>query len=144
MTNMQKDRWPEADIQRLRQLWCQGLSAAQISQAFEGRYSRNGVCGKAHRMGLDKRNPAVSRGYQAREKKAAAPVKSKPLPANVTAPEPIGLREDFPSDRTTCRAIHGDLMQGGVLCGHAGYPWCEFHAGRYLTKPLTTNLRAPK
>lgn len=130
------DGWPAADTEMLKQLWFQGLSAAQISRALGGRYSRNAVCGKAHRLVLGHRSATVSSTAQATAKRKASAPKSKPLPANTPAPEPIGLQMDFPNDRATCRFIHGEIGGTWTLCGHKGYPFCDFHRSRFFTKPL--------
>src|SRR5215211_1213877 len=44
--------WTEERIERLKELWGEGLSASQIAAEFGGDVSRNAVLGKAHRLGL--------------------------------------------------------------------------------------------
>ena len=43
--------WTDERIEQLRKLWGSGLSAAQIAMTLGG-VNRNGVIGKAHRLGL--------------------------------------------------------------------------------------------
>src|SRR4051812_45908745 len=44
--------WTEERMERLKQLWGEGLSASQIAAELGGDVSRNAVLGKAHRLGL--------------------------------------------------------------------------------------------
>lgn len=44
--------WPKEDIGALAYLVRQGLSATQISQKFDGRYSRDAIIGRCNRTGL--------------------------------------------------------------------------------------------
>jgi GcrA cell cycle regulator len=44
--------WTEERIERLKELWGEGLSASQIAAELGGDVSRNSVLGKAHRLGL--------------------------------------------------------------------------------------------
>lgn len=58
MTRQRNDLWPEEDVEMLRDGWAKGLSAGQISRKFNGKYSRNAVIGKVHRLGLSGRGPS--------------------------------------------------------------------------------------
>src|SRR3954465_6580408 len=44
--------WTEERIERLKELWTEGLSASQIAAELGGDVSRNSVLGKANRLGL--------------------------------------------------------------------------------------------
>ncbi len=53
---MEKDTgtWTEERVERLKELWSQGMSASEIAQML-GDVTRNAVIGKAHRLGLSGR-----------------------------------------------------------------------------------------
>ncbi len=53
---MEKDAgtWTEERVERLKELWSQGMSASEIAQLL-GDVTRNAVIGKAHRLGLSGR-----------------------------------------------------------------------------------------
>ncbi len=46
--------WTEERVEKLKELWSQGMSASEIAEAL-GDVSRNAVIGKAHRLGLSGR-----------------------------------------------------------------------------------------
>ncbi len=50
--------WTDERIDRLRELWSQGITASQIADELGG-VSRNAVIGKAHRLGLQSRPSPV-------------------------------------------------------------------------------------
>ncbi|MFT8777782.1 MAG: GcrA family cell cycle regulator [Gluconacetobacter liquefaciens] len=78
--------WTEETIARLRALWQQGLSTAEIGRQLS--VTKNAVVGKAHRLGLQarpspiRRPPASARAAEPGE--AVAPA-SAPAPTPVTA-----------------------------------------------------------
>jgi GcrA cell cycle regulator len=47
--------WPPERIDRLRELWAEGLSASQIAAHLDGVVTRNAVIGKLNRLGLKSR-----------------------------------------------------------------------------------------
>ena len=51
--------WTDERLEKLKELWMQGLSISQIGEALG--VSRNAIAGKAHRMGLPKRPSPISR-----------------------------------------------------------------------------------
>ena len=65
--------WTDERIERLKQLWSQGVTASQIADELGG-VSRNAVIGKAHRLGLQSRPSPV----KPNEAEAAAPAAEKP------------------------------------------------------------------
>ncbi|MBB2190360.1 GcrA cell cycle regulator [Gluconacetobacter azotocaptans] len=79
--------WTEETITRLRELWQQGLSTAEIGRQLE--VTKNAVVGKAHRLGLQARPSPIRRpAASARPtvKAPATPAASVPTPAQeVTA-----------------------------------------------------------
>ncbi|WRH87295.1 GcrA family cell cycle regulator [Nguyenibacter sp. L1] len=85
--------WTEETIARLRELWQQGLSTAEIGRQLA--VTKNAVVGKAHRLGLQSRpspirRPAAparateSRGMESKPVAAAAPASAAAPTANVT------------------------------------------------------------
>ena len=44
--------WPLEDVEALKRLIDEKLSASQIAAKFSNRYTRNSIIGKAHRLGL--------------------------------------------------------------------------------------------
>jgi GcrA cell cycle regulator len=50
--------WTDERIERLKELWSQGMTASQIAEDL-GTISRNAVIGKAHRLGLQARPSPV-------------------------------------------------------------------------------------
>src|SRR5688500_8392852 len=50
--------WTDERIDRLKELWSQGMTASQIADELGG-VSRNAVIGKAHRLGLQSRPSPV-------------------------------------------------------------------------------------
>lgn len=97
------DEWSAEQIQTLRRLWDEGLSASNIGKAL--RRSKNSIVGKAHRLGLPKREtfigvasprPWASPELRARrdeaqakrEARAAAMQAARPLPRPTPPPAP--------------------------------------------------------
>lgn len=80
--------WTEERIERLKQLWTNGMTASQIADELGG-VSRNAVIGKAHRLGLQARPSPVKANEP--EPAPAKPAKAAPAPAEeqVTAPPPL-------------------------------------------------------
>src|SRR3954471_2050470 len=61
--------WTEERIERLKELWTEGLSASQIAAELGEDVSRNAVLGKAHRLGL----------AQSERKKVSTPRADEPI-----------------------------------------------------------------
>jgi GcrA cell cycle regulator len=81
--------WTDERIDKLKQMWQQGMTASQIADTLGG-VSRNAVIGKAHRLGLQSRPSPVKPGDVAAADApttAAAPVApAVPEPSVVVAP----------------------------------------------------------
>ena len=93
--------WTDERIDRLKELWSQGVTASQIADELGG-VSRNAVIGKAHRLGLQARpspvkpnepDPAPKAKAKAKSeasepapKKAAKAAPEQPKPTPVTEP----------------------------------------------------------
>ncbi|HLL58528.1 MAG TPA: GcrA family cell cycle regulator, partial [Allosphingosinicella sp.] len=79
--------WTDERIDRLKELWSNGMTASQIADELGG-VSRNAVIGKAHRLGLQSRPSPVKPNEPAPAKAKAAPA-AAPEPAEpAAAPEP--------------------------------------------------------
>lgn len=110
--------WTDDRLEKLKELWSQGLSISQIGEALG--VSRNAIAGKAHRMGLPKRPSPISR-----------PKVEKP---KVVVPEPVEnlpLRLELRQlewSRSKCCWPTGDPKKNGfVFCGDVivpGKPYC--------------------
>ncbi|HEX8572336.1 MAG TPA: GcrA family cell cycle regulator [Allosphingosinicella sp.] len=71
--------WTDERIDRLKELWTQGMTASQIADEL-GAVSRNAVIGKAHRLGLQSRPSPVKPNDESDE--------AAPAPAPAAQPEP--------------------------------------------------------
>ena len=78
--------WTDERIDRLKELWSQGMTASQIADELGG-VSRNAVIGKAHRLGLQSRPSPVKPNEPAPAPKAAKAEKPRPA-AKPAEPEP--------------------------------------------------------
>ena len=105
--------WTDERVEKLKELWSDGMSASQIAKVLGG-VTRNAVIGKVHRLGLSNRGPAVSSGDDAKTAEPAkpkvaapkaAPAKKEPEPAP-PAPAPTVARRTPPviRDATQPRA----------------------------------------
>jgi GcrA cell cycle regulator len=89
--------WTDERIDRLKELWTQGMTASQIADELGG-VSRNAVIGKAHRLGLQSRpspvkpNEPAAAGSDAPQAAEAAP------PAPAPEPEPVIASADAPAE----------------------------------------------
>jgi GcrA cell cycle regulator len=96
--------WTDERIDRLKELWTQGMTASQIADELGG-VSRNAVIGKAHRLGLQSRpspvkpneggeispspfEPAAEAEAEPEEAEAEAETEAEPEPAAAAAPPP--------------------------------------------------------
>jgi GcrA cell cycle regulator len=76
--------WTEERVEKLQELWNEGMSAAQIAKVLGG-VTRNAVIGKVHRLGLSNRaQPAKAAPAEAEPAAPAAAPAVEPAPA----PEP--------------------------------------------------------
>ena len=73
--------WTDERIERLKELWSQGVTASQIADELGG-VSRNAVIGKAHRLGLQSRPSPV----KPNEPDTPAPAAEKAPPEPKAAP----------------------------------------------------------
>ncbi len=132
--------WTEEAIARLRSLWAEGLSTAEIGRRLN--ISKNAVVGKAHRLSLPPRPSPIRRHEgEAAAPRPAAPKRVQgatlpPLSAAMSAPLPP-LRAMMPvakySQRATpcCWPIGEPGKPSFHFCNASavtGKPYCEEHA----------------
>lgn len=119
--------WTDERLQKLRELWAEGLSISQIGEALG--VSRNAIAGKAHRMELPKRPSPI-----AKPKAAAKPVKIE-MPDR-QLPLRIELRQ-LEWSRNKCCWPTGDPKHNGFkFCGGSivpGKPYCLDHCKEAYT-----------
>lgn len=69
--------WTDDRIEKLKQLWDEGLSASQIAKSLGEGVTRNAVIGKAHRLGL-KARPSPVKSDKTKAKTPARKTSAKP------------------------------------------------------------------
>jgi len=82
--------WTEDRVERLKQLWNDGMSASQIAKQL-GEVTRNAVIGKVHRLGLSHRGSGSGEAAPAEE------AQSEPEPSGAPPadpPKPEETRQD--------------------------------------------------
>ena len=81
--------WTEETIERLRALWAEGLSTAEIGRRMG--ISKNAVVGKAHRLNLPARPSPIRRDGPGSPARAPAPrrIVGSTLPPLAAAAEPV-------------------------------------------------------
>lgn len=143
--------WTNEAIDRLRALWAEGHSTAEIGRRMG--VSKNAVVGKAHRLQLParpspiRRDPAAPRPVATGRRptlpplRAAMPIVPRreepkpvlaPTPVAV-APKPVAVVRAFPrvSTKTCCWPIGEPGTQGFHFCSDpamTGKPYCTEHA----------------
>ena len=118
---------------RVQEMWKRNKSFAAIAAELGGGITRNSVCSRIRYMrrnGFD-----LTRDPLPAKLKAAKPARVQKRRSRAKAvsdamkPEAIGPIENFPDRMDTCRVIDGDPAQPGWrVCGHPGFPWCEYHS----------------
>ncbi len=132
--------WTDETITRLRTLWAEGLSTAEIGRRLN--ISKNAVVGKAHRLNLPARPSPIRRTTGETAPRPAAPKRTQgptlpPLSPSVSTPMPV-LRAIMPTPksqqpRTTpcCWPIGEPGKPSFRFCNApaaASKPYCEEHA----------------
>jgi GcrA cell cycle regulator len=131
--------WTDETIAKLRTLWAEGLSTAEIGRRLN--ISKNAVVGKAHRLNLPSRPSPIRRAEGDATPRPAAPKRAQgptlpPLAASMGAPVPT-LRAIMPTPKYTMRATPccWPIGEPGKPSFHfcnasavAGKPYCEEHA----------------
>ncbi len=133
--------WTDEQVERLKRLWFEGLSASQVAKRLGG-VTRNSVIGKVYRLGLSRKTPA-SRTDEAGQSGVDGSTPSKaqngasgedascPQSGSATASNGhVGL---LSLNERTCRWPIGEPGKPGFcFCGKIpkpGSPYCEYHTG---------------
>lgn len=130
--------WTDERIDRLKQMWTEGLSASQIARAL-GEVTRNAVIGKVHRLGLAGRATAP-RVERPRPTPSSVPrihvprvavMRAEPVVEEPLEPMPENAVTVADLSATVCRWPIGDPAQADFrFCGRTaknGAPYCEAH-----------------
>ena len=121
--------WDEKKLNKLKKLWDEGIPITKIG--IEIGVSRNAIAGKAHRMGLPKRNSPISKSGDPRKNQVPS---SKENTKNL--PLKLMLREVEWSRNRCCWPIGDPKLPGFSFCGTAivpGRPYCEEHSNLAYT-----------
>ena len=116
--------WDKKQLEKLIKLWDEGLPITKIG--LELGVSRNAIAGKAHRLGLPKRNSPISKSGDPRKNKVVSN-----LNTNKELPLKISLREVEWSRNRCCWPIGDPKLPGFSFCGTSimpGRPYCEEHS----------------
>ncbi|MCW3473366.1 GcrA family cell cycle regulator [Limobrevibacterium gyesilva] len=98
--------WNDETIARLRALWAEGLSTAEIGRRMN--VSKNAVVGKAHRLNLPARPSPIRRDG------AAGGMPRPPVPRRVTGPTLPPLSADAPVIVEAQRAVAPPKVAAGA------------------------------
>lgn len=140
--------WTFETVRRLRQLWAEGLSTAEIGRQLN--ISKNAVIGKAHRLELPRRSSPIGRGAVNAPRRPSRP--ACPRPTRLMPPTPIPppvpdstFREPppapiaVPRGKTPCCWPIGEPSHAAFrFCGAdsmPGKPYCPDHCGLAYRKP---------
>ena len=121
--------WDEQKLNKLKKLWDEGLPITKIG--IEIGVSRNAIAGKAHRLGLPKRNSPISKSGDPRKNQNTLSKNTvQQLPLKIT------LREVDWSRNRCCWPIGDPKLPGFSFCGTSiipGRPYCEEHSNLAYT-----------
>ncbi len=93
--------WTDERIDRLKELWTQGMTASQIADELGG-VSRNAVIGKAHRLGLQSR-PSPVRANE-------GPGEIAPSPFEPEAPAEAGAQAEPAEPEAEAEEAEGEAV----------------------------------
>ncbi|PPR47962.1 MAG: hypothetical protein CFH19_00050 [Alphaproteobacteria bacterium MarineAlpha5_Bin9] len=86
--------WDENNVNKLKELWDQGLPTAQIGKLLG--FTKNAVVGKAHRIGLERRPSPIRRtAVKPDRKKARSPIMPVLNFENNTSSETTNINKTF-------------------------------------------------
>jgi len=116
--------WNDAAIQRLRDLWAEGYSTAEIGRRMH--VSKNAIVGKAHRLDLPKRPNPVWKLSSEGPRRNVPPVRWRKdtLPP---LPEPVPVHPDPAPAEAAIEAAH--VMLVAPVTARAGQRGCLFPIG---------------
>ena len=127
-----KSVWDKNKLDQLRHFWLEGLPITKIG--IELGVSRNAIAGKAHRLGLPKRNSPISKSGEPRKNQSKNIIQEnqKELPLKL-------LLRDVEWSRNACCWPLGDpKLPGFKFCGVSiipGRPYCDDHSILAYTNP---------
>lgn len=141
--------WTPDRVVRLRTLWKQGLSAAQVARDLQNGITRSAVLGKVHRLGLSLDREALPAPPAVRPAVRYSPAPVRPAAAIV---QPVGAVERERPGRATiltvrkgdCRWPIGDPDDVRFsLCGCPATrgAFCDVHAARAY-RPVQPTLES--
>ena len=90
--------WTDERVERLKELWAEGMSASQIAKTLGG-VTRNAVIGKVHRLGLSNRGTGpgeATKPAEASKVKTDAPKAAEAETVSDPVPEPQAAEEQPP------------------------------------------------
>lgn len=129
------DFWTEEKIQKLRELWKQGISVAQIGLLIG--VSKNAISGKVHRLKLTPRASPIKPKSKTPRRKAP---NRRPMPVQNRPPHYTQDRIVRPIDNTCCWPIGNPKENGFRICDAPiprGVTYCETHAKRAYVSTLS-------
>ncbi len=119
---MKNKVWDKKKLKMLETLWEKGLPITKIGDELG--VSRNSIAGKAHRMGLPKRNSPISKVSKSINKK-------NDYLKRIDVPLKISLRNVEWSRSKCCWPIGDPKVNGFKFCGKdivIGRPYCNKHS----------------
>ncbi len=122
--NKSQSGWTEDRLSKLRELWDLKLSITKIGEQLG--VSRNAVAGKAHRLGLEKRQSPIKPSLKTKV------TKSEEWDENSRGPKPLRLiLRNLEWSRNKCLWPYGDPKNNDFkFCGEtvvSGKPYCLKH-----------------
>lgn len=156
--------WTNERVEKLKQLWSEGLSTSQIAAQLGG-VSRNGIIGKAHRLNLPPRtrgarSPTVPRQPRTSSASSTKQTASHDVPVRLPRggsisalvlprvphsrnPDSRKVKKDDATPTFTCRAVSlMDVQEGQcgqyLMPGDDGY---DQGAALYCGNPIAENSR---
>ena len=121
--------WDAKQLEKLKKLRDEGLPITKIG--LELGVSRNAIAGKAHRLGLPKRNSPISKSGDPRKNQDVSNLETSKEP-----PLKILLREVEWSRNRCCWPIGDPKLPGFSFCGTSimpGRPYCDEHSSLAYT-----------
>ena len=117
--------WDEKKLEMLKSLWDQGIPITKIGNELG--VSRNAIAGKAHRLGLPKRNSPISNNEKdvLQNKKLNDKVILNDIPLK------LHLREVEWTRTKCCWPLGDPKLKGFKFCGKEivlGRPYCVKHS----------------